>query len=58
MKNLYPSIPINEALKLIERLLRKSKTLVNVTKLTVQSIMEILKCLVCRIVNLRVNITC
>ena len=43
MKNLYPSIPIDEALKLIEKLLRESKTLVNITDLTVQSVMEILK---------------
>jgi hypothetical protein len=27
VKNLYPSIPIDEALKLIEKLLRESKTL-------------------------------
>ena len=37
VKNLYPSIPIDEALKLIEKLLRESKTLVNITDLTVQS---------------------
>jgi hypothetical protein len=39
VKNLYPSIPIDEALKLIEKLLRESKTLVNITDLTVQSVM-------------------
>jgi hypothetical protein len=43
VKNLYQSIPIDEALKLIEKLLRESKTLVNITDLTVQSVMEILK---------------
>jgi hypothetical protein len=41
--NLYPSIPIDEALKLIEKLLKESKTLVNITDLTVKSVMEILK---------------
>ena len=35
VKNLYPSIPIDETLKLIEKLLRESKTLVNITDLTV-----------------------
>jgi hypothetical protein len=43
VKKLYPSIPIDEALKLIEKLLRESKTLVNITDLTVQLVMEILK---------------
>jgi hypothetical protein len=44
VKNLYPSVPIDhEALKLSEKLLRESKTLVNITDLTMQSIMRILK---------------
>ena len=33
VKNLYPSIPINEVLKLVEKLLKESKTLKNVNKL-------------------------
>ena len=47
VKNLYPSIPINEALKLVEKLLKVNKTLKNITNLSVGSIMELLKwCLV------------
>ena len=43
VKNLYPSIPIDEALKLVEKLLKENKTLKNVTTLSVRSIMELLK---------------
>ncbi len=43
VKNLYPSIPIDEALKLVEKLLKENKTLKNVTILSVWSIMELLK---------------
>ena len=43
VKNLYPSIPINEALKLVEKLLKENKTLKNITNLSVGSIMELLK---------------
>ncbi len=40
VKNLYPSIPIDEALKLVEKLLKENKTLKNVTTLSVRSILE------------------
>ena len=43
VKNLYPSIPIYEALKLVESLLSKCRTLNEVTDLSVRSIMELLK---------------
>jgi hypothetical protein len=43
VKNLYPSIPIDEALKLVEKLLKENKILKNVTTLSVRSIMELLK---------------
>ncbi len=43
VKNLYPSIPVDEALKLVERLLCDCRTLKNVTNLSVLSIMELLK---------------
>ena len=43
VKNLYPSIPIDEALQLVEKLLKENKTLKNVTTLSVRSIMELLK---------------
>ena len=42
VKNLYPSIPIGKALKLVERLLKENETLKNVTNLSVRSIMELL----------------
>ncbi len=35
VKNLYPSIPIDEALKLVKKLLKENKTLKNVTTLSV-----------------------
>ena len=43
VKNLYPSVPVDEALKLVERLLCDCRTLKNVTNLSVLSIMELLK---------------
>ena len=43
VKNLCPPIPINEAFKLVEKLLKESKTLKNVTNLNVRSIKELLK---------------
>ena len=43
MKSLYPSIPIDEALKLVEGLLNDYRTLNKVTDLSVQSVMELLK---------------
>ena len=43
VKNLYPSIPIDEALRLVEKLLNDCRTLKNITDLSVRSIMELLK---------------
>ena len=42
VKNVYPSIPINKALELVEKLLRESRTQGKVTELSVDSIMELL----------------
>ena len=43
VKNLYPSIPIDEALRLVGKLLKENKTLKNVTTLSVRPIMELLQ---------------
>ena len=43
VKNLYPSIPITEALELIEGLLKGTPALRDVTELSVYSIMKLLK---------------
>ena len=43
VKNLHPSIPINEALQLVERLLNNCRTLKKITNLSVESIMKLLK---------------
>ena len=43
VKNLYPSIPIDEALQLVEKLLKESETLKNTIALSVRSIMKLLK---------------
>ncbi len=43
VKNLYPFIPIDEALKLVERLLCDCRTIKNVTNLSALSIMELLR---------------
>ena len=42
VKNLYPSIPVKNALELIESLLASQPNLRNVTKMSVKSIMELL----------------
>ena len=43
VKILYPSIPIDEALKFVEKLLNENRTLKNITNFRVGSIMELLK---------------
>ena len=43
VKNLYPSIPIKKALELVEKLLKESTALKDVTNLSVDSIMDLLK---------------
>ena len=43
VKNLYPSIPINEAFQLVERLLNNCTTLKKITNQSVESIMKLLK---------------
>ena len=43
VKNLYPSIPIKKALELVEKLLKESTALKDVTNLNVDSIMDLLK---------------
>ena len=40
---MYPSIPINKALELVQKLLRESKKLKGITELSVGSIMKLLK---------------
>ncbi|KAL9979616.1 hypothetical protein ACROYT_G017299 [Oculina patagonica] len=43
VKNLYPSIPIDKALELVERLLNENEDLGETTTMSVTSIMELLK---------------
>ena len=43
VKNLYPSVPIKKAVQLVERLLKESRTLKDVTELSVDSIMSLLR---------------
>jgi hypothetical protein len=43
VKNLYPSIPIKRALRLVERLLRESKKLKDITDLTVGSVIGVIE---------------
>ena len=43
VKNLYPSIPVKEALELVEVLLKGKADILGVTSLSVQSIMKLLK---------------
>ena len=43
VKNLYPSVPIKKVLQLVERLLKESRTLKDVTELSVDSIMSLLR---------------
>ena len=43
VKNLYPSIPIDKALELVERLLNENEDLGETTTMSVTSIMEMLK---------------
>jgi hypothetical protein len=43
VKNLYPSIPIAEALELVDNLLRSKPDLSEVTNLSIQSIMKLLR---------------
>ena len=42
MKNLYPSIPIKKALELVEKLLKESTAVKDVTNLSVDSIMDLI----------------
>ena len=41
VKNLYPSIPIDKALELVERLLNENEDLGGTTTMSVTSIMEL-----------------
>ena len=43
VKSLYPSIPIKKALELVEKLLKENTALKDVTNLSVDSIMDLLK---------------
>ena len=43
VKSLYPSIPINKALELVEKLLKESKSLEDTANMSVLSIMELLR---------------
>ena len=43
VKNLYPSVPIKKALQVVERLVKESRTLKDVTELSVASIMSLLR---------------
>ena len=43
VKNLYPSIPIKKALELVEKFLKETTALKDVTNLSVDSIMDLLK---------------
>ena len=43
VKNLYPSVPIKKALQVVERLVRESRTLKDVTELSVASMMSLLR---------------
>ena len=43
VKNLYPSVSVKKVLQLVERLLKESRTLKDVTELSVDSIMSLLR---------------